>query len=143
MKTWIKIILGLGILGIIAAILAYFFVYNKPHPDYENLDAEFSLSAKALFDEFIADNAAANKKYNGKMIELTESVTRVEGTDSLITVVFVFRQGDFGDEGIRCTMLPKFNDVALKLQPGVSVKIKGYCTGYTSDVIFEQCTVIQ
>ena len=141
MKTWIKIIAGLAALGIAGAILVYFFVYNKPHPDFEHLKPDYSLSAQAIFDEFIADNGAAGQKYNGKMVEITGPLTRVEAADSLTTVVFVFRQGDFGDEGIRCTLLPKFNDLAKELQPGANVKIKGYCTGYTADVILEQCSV--
>jgi lysyl-tRNA synthetase class II len=136
MKTWIRIILGLAITGIIAAVLGYFFIYNKPHPDYEHLKADFMMQTQAMFDEFAADNNAANQKYNGKMIELTGPITRMEITDSLTTAVFVFRQGDFGDEGIRCTVLPKFMELAQNLQPG-------YCTGYTGDVIFEQCSIEQ
>jgi hypothetical protein len=57
--------------------------------------------------------------------------------------VFVFEQGDFGDEGIRCTMLPKYNFEAGKLQPDVEIKVKGYCTGYNeTDVILEKCSII-
>ena len=35
MKTWVKIILILFVVGIIAAVYGYFFYYNKSHPDYE------------------------------------------------------------------------------------------------------------
>jgi len=143
MKTWIKIVLGLAVIGIIGAVMGYIFIYNKPHPDYEHLKADFTLQAQVLFDEFVTDNMAANQKYNGKMVELTGPITRMEITDSLTTAVFVFRQGDFGDEGIRCTVLPKFTEMAQNLQPGSVIKIKGYCTGYTGDVIFEQCSIEQ
>jgi hypothetical protein len=141
MKTWIKILLALVILGIIAAAFVYIFIYNKPHPDYENLKPDYSLTAKALFDEFTANSAAAQQKYNGKMVEILGPITRIEESDSLTTAVFVFGQGDFGDTGLRCTMLPGSRETARKLQPGATVKIKGYCTGFTGDVIFEQCSV--
>jgi hypothetical protein len=141
MKTWVKILLGLAIIGIIAVAVIYIFVYNKPHPDYENLKPDYSLTAKALFDEFTANSPAAQQKYNGKMVEITGEVTGMEATDSITIIIFAFSKGDFGDEGVRCTVLPKFNDAARKLQMGTPVKIKGYCTGFTGDVIFEQCTV--
>ena len=34
-------------------------------------------------------------------------------------------------------------EMAQNLQPGSVIKIKGYCTGYTGDVIFEQCSIEQ
>lgn len=143
MKTWLKVILGLAILGIAGALIIYFFVYNKPHPDYDQLKADYSLSAQALFQEFTTDNAAAQTKYNGKMVEITGPVSVMEPGDSLATIVFVFQKGDFGDEGIRCTLLAKYNEMARKLQSGSHVTIKGYCTGFTGDVILEQCSLVQ
>lgn len=38
-----KIILGLLLIGLIAGAYGYFFMYNKSHPDYQNLDAEISI----------------------------------------------------------------------------------------------------
>ena len=141
MKSWIKILTGIAILGIIAAVLVYIFVYNKPHPDYENLKPQFSLTAQALYDEFKADKGTAGQKYNGKMVEIKGALSRVEESDSMTTVVFVFSQGDFGDEGIRCSVLPDQRERARKLQGGTGVKIKGVCNGFTNDVILEQCTI--
>ena len=141
MKTWLKVFLGLAVTGIIAAILVYVFVYNKSHPDYETLKADFTVTAQQLFDEFKADNVTAGQKYNGKMVEISGPLTRMEISDSLTTAIFVFQQGDFGDEGVRCSMLPKFTGTAQHLQAGNLVTIKGYCTGFTGDVVMEQCSI--
>ena len=70
-------------------------------------------------------------------------LSKIEASDSLVTAVFVFGQGDFGDEGIRCSMLPKYSFEAGKLQPDGEIKVKGYCTGYNeTDVILEKCSII-
>ena len=52
MKIWIKIIIALFIIGIIAAGLGYKFIYNKPHRDFEKAKPDFTLEAKALYYNF-------------------------------------------------------------------------------------------
>ncbi len=142
MKTWLKILLGLCVLGMVAGVLVYFFIYNKPHPDFENLTADFSLSAEKLYKAYSTNQATANQLYLGKMIELEGQLSRIEVADSLVIAVFVFGQGDFGDTGIRCTMLSKYNEEANKLKPDGTIRIKGFCTGFSgSDVIVEQCSL--
>lgn len=143
MKLWLKILIALFLIGVVTAVLVYVFVYNKPHPDYENLKADHTLTAQDLYRKFSTNPGEANTLYLGKMIEISGQLTRIETTDSLVTAVFVFEEGDFGDMGLRCTMLQKYNEEAKKLKPDGNVRIKGYCTGYNegSDVIMEQCSM--
>jgi len=144
MKTWVKIVLGLFVVGIVAIVLVYVFVYNKSHPDYENIKPDYKLSASELYNSFKANTTDTGTKYNGKVVSVTGKLTKIEATDSLVIAVFVFNQGMFGDEGIRCTMLPKFNEEAKRLLPGNVYNIKGYCTGFNdTDVILEQCSIIK
>ena len=143
MKTWVKIVLGLFVLGLVAGFMVYKFVYNKKHPDYETIEPAYTMNAPDLYRAFKSNKETAAAKYNGKVIALTGKLSKVESADSLVTAVFVFNQGDFGDEGIRCTMLQKFNLEAGKLQADGEVKVKGYCTGYNeTDVILEKCSII-
>ncbi len=143
MKTWLKIVIGLIVVGIIAIFLIYKFVYNKQHPDFENLEANYTTTAQVLYQAYKTNNDIASAKYDGKIIAVTGNLSKIETADSLVIAVFVFTQGDFGDEGIRCTMLQKFNNDAGKLQPDGEVKIKGYCTGFNeTDVILEKCSII-
>jgi hypothetical protein len=132
------------VIGVITASLIFAFVYNKAHKDFEKMKPDHTLSASELYNSCIANTTGSETKYNGKVIEVTGTLTKVESTDSLVIAVFVFNQGMFGDEGIRCTMLPKFNEEAKKLQPGNQCNIKGYCTGFNDpDVILEQCSIIK
>ncbi len=144
MATWLKIVFSLFITGIIAAVLVYVFIYNKPHPDYEKLDAAYTLAAADLYNAFTLNKTVSGNTYNGKVIALTGKLSKVEATDSIMVCVFVFNKGMFGDEGVRCTMLPKYREQARKLQPGSDVKLKGYCTGFNdTDLILEKCSIIK
>jgi hypothetical protein len=144
MKKWQIIILVIILIGILGGIYGYFFVYNKPHTDYEKADADVVISAKAIYNAFKEDKVKATKEYNGKVVQIKGTMKMIEEKNSLITVVFVFSQGDFGDEGIRCTLLPKFNEEIKTLKPDDYINIKGYCTGFNdTDVIIEKCSIVQ
>ena len=109
MKTWLKILIALFVLGIIAIILVYVFIYNKPHPDFEKMKPAYSMNAADLYNAFLSDSKGSDARYSGKVIEINGKVDRVESNDSTVVAVFVFNQGIFGDEGIRCFMLKKYN----------------------------------
>ena len=144
MKTWVKILLILIVLGIIGAGLGYKFIYNKPHRDYEKAKADFTLPAKDLFEAYRNSKQEAEQKYNGKVIDISGKIKSVEDVDTLVIVVFAFSEGMFGDEGIRCTMLPKYKPADLKIMVNSVVDLKGYCTGYNdTDVILEKCSLDQ
>lgn len=142
-KTIITGILILFVLSAISAGLVFKFVINKPHEDYEKTKPAFIVSAPDLFNAFTTDRAMAEKKYNGQVVLLSGKPDKTEVSETNTTAVFVFNQGMFGDEGIRCTMLPKFADMLKSIPEGSEVKIKGYLTGYNdTDVILEMCSII-
>jgi hypothetical protein len=143
MKKWTWIVAGLLGAALLATALVYQLVYNRQHPDYEQMDPAFILSAGELFQAYADDKVSASRRFDGKVIAIDGKLSKIEDADSMVTAVFVFRQGDFGDEGVRCTMLQKFNNDAARLQPDGEVKIKGYCTGYNdTDVILEKCSIV-
>jgi hypothetical protein len=137
-----KIILVVLVVGLLGGAYGYFFMYNKSHPDYENLEAEAHITAKKLFSA--CSNDGASKDYTGKLIEISGIPSNIENNDSLVTLVFVFDEGMFGAEGVRATFLPKYNETVKNLTMGTSVTIKGYCTGYNeTDVILEKASLIK
>lgn len=142
MKKTFKIIGLLALAGVVGAILMYQFVYNKPHPDYEKEVALYTLPAEEIFQEFESNPKEANSKYTGKMIQVTGELDKVEQTDSLTIGVFVLSEGMFGDEGIRCTMLPKYAKQLKGVKLPIDIRIKGLCTGYNdTDIIMEHCSM--
>jgi len=144
MKNWIKILIGLAVVGMIAAFIGYKFVYNKPHPNFENMEADFKIGAKELYDAFKSDATAAGQKYNGKVVEISGAASNVEEIDSLVVAVFAFEDGMFGQEGIRVTMLPKFNDAIKNYASVEDIVLKGFCSGYNdTDVIIEKGSIVK
>jgi hypothetical protein len=143
-NTIIKIFAGLFLVGIISAGLVYTFVINKPHRDYEKARPAFILSAADLFNSFHSDRQEAESKFNGQVVLLFGKLDKIENDGSLVTGVFVFNQGMFGDEGIRCAMLPDYAAGLTNIPEGSEIRLKGYLTGYNdTDVILENCSIIQ
>jgi uncharacterized membrane protein len=144
MKTWIKILIALFLIGIIAGILGYFFVYNKPHTDYSKAKTEISLNAEKLYESFIENTTEAEQQFNGRVLEVEGSLNGWETSNELVIVVFAFGEGMFGPEGVRCTMLPEFSEKAKGLTKGDFIRLKGLCTGYTGvDVIMDKCSIVE
>ena len=142
MKNIKRIALVMLIAAFAGGMYTWFFVYNKPHPDYENLKAEYNYKPQALFDEYRTQNAVANEKCTGKMISIKGKIDFVESSENGTIVVFVLDRGIFGDEGIRCTLLDKYSTVTDNLDENAMVEIKGFCSGYNeTDVIMEKCTI--
>jgi hypothetical protein len=142
MKRWMKIIAALSVIALLAALYVWFFVYNKPHRDYEKAEPDHILAAEELFDAYRNDKDRADSLYTGMVIQIYGTLDKVEVADSIITAVFVFEQGMFGDEGIRCVMLPDFHEAITSFESGDAVKLKGYCTGYNeTDVIIEKSSL--
>lgn len=143
MKKNILISVSVLLVLFIAIISVYFYV-NKGHPNYGNLKAEYTLESKQLYDTFKKDSKASATMYNGKMIELSGAISKVEASDTLVTLVFTFSQGMFGDEGVRCTMLPNDIQKAKLIKTGETIKVKGICQGFNdTDVVLEKCSLIQ
>jgi hypothetical protein len=136
----IKRVLGiLFALGILVAAYIWFFVYNKPHRNFEKAKPDITMSARQCYHEFSQNKIHAG----GKVLEIYGIPTSVKKSDSLVVVVFAFKKGMFGDNGIRCTMLADNQKKALALSTSDTAYIKGFCAGYNgSDVVLEDCSII-
>jgi hypothetical protein len=145
MTTRIKVILALFILFSGAAAYLYFFVYNKAHENYQTAEAEFCLEAKTLYESFTRDTSAASTLYAGKVIEIDGIIDTIENHgDTLFVAVFIFEQGMFGPQGVRCSFLPNQTETVKMLQPNTAARIKGVCQGYNdTDVIIESASIVE
>lgn len=143
MKKWMKIIGALAVIGILAALYVWFYVYNKPHRDYEAASPDHILEANALFEAYRQDKSLADSIYTGMVVQINGEMSKIETADTLVIAVFAFEQGMFGDEGIRCIMLPNQNESMKNYGANTPITIKGYCTGYNdTDVIIEKASVV-
>ena len=144
MKTWLKVLIGLAVVGLVAAVLIYFFVYNKPHTDYEKAKPELVLPADELYNAFISDTGSAEETYNGKVLQISGVLDYVEDADGRVFAVFAFGYGMFGPEGVRCTMLDNHAEKIKNISTGTQITVKGFCSGFNDpDVILEHCTLLE
>jgi len=142
MNKWIKIGTVLALLAIIGGGLTYKYIYNKPHRDFEKAEADYFVSYREVFNAYNNNRSDADKMYTGKVLEIEGILTGVETPDSLTILVFALTEGMFGEEGIRITMLPKYNEQAQALQTGDNIKVKGFCAGFNdTDVILEKGSI--
>ncbi|NTV83373.1 MAG: hypothetical protein HGA23_03605 [Bacteroidales bacterium] len=143
MKKTLLIIAVLVLLAGAAFFIVYKYIYNKPHPDYVEAETDIKIVAKRLWLDYSMNKDIADPRYTGKVIEITGSIMRVEVVEDMTIVVFAFKRGDFGDEGIRVTMLPEYSQAAKGINPFKNITIKGLCTGYNDiDVIMENGSII-
>lgn len=142
MKKLLKIAVTLAIIGVLSAIYVWFYVYNKSHPNYQTAEVDFTLPAQSCYNQY------ANRKdeainYTGKVLQIDGIPSSIEKTDSTVIIVFVYGNGMFGDEGIRCSLLPYYLDKVQEINLKKQVVVKGYCAGYNgTDVILEYCSLI-
>lgn len=138
---WIRVLIVSLLVFLGVGFYIYHFVYNKAHPDYQQLQADVEISAVDMFNDFKTDAQKSALQYNGKMILVSGVLTRVEKADSTSIAYFVLDEGMFGDEGVRINLL---SDQAGKLsdQIGSTVKIKAFCSGFNdTDVILEHGSI--
>ncbi|NOU46134.1 MAG: hypothetical protein HOO86_03625 [Bacteroidales bacterium] len=143
MKKWIKILGILFVVGVSAAVAGYVFVYNKPHPNYDKLKADYTIQANTLYNEFVTDAKTASAKYNGKMLAIEGILSETEISDSTSIAYYVLEEGMFGNQGIRISMMPEYAAGLTKKNKGDQVIIKGLCAGFNdTDVILEHGSMV-
>jgi hypothetical protein len=126
MKKWLKIALIAGAICLVAASIAAWWLFNKPHRDVTK-EQGVQLSAQNLYDAFRTNEAEANKLYLDKAIEMTGEVGEViTNQDGNQVVNFKTNDPLFV---INCT----FKENPGELKPGQTITFKGICTGYIPD----------
>ena len=147
MNSWKKIIIiGGVIVVVVAAVIIIALKYEKPGPSKKTAIArtEIQTRAKRIWVDFSSNPDIANKRYTGKVIQFDGQITSVLANDSICQVVFAYKAGKNGDEGMRVYMLPEYCEQAKHINPFKPVKLKGICTGYNGrDVIFKDGSIAE
>lgn len=132
-----KIIIIIAVLAIAAGAVGY-FMYNKPHRDIAGEEPAHRVSADQLFDEYEADEAAANAKYLDKTIEVTGIIAEITVNDAGQTSAILTAENAMIG-GISTTFQTSITMEPLK--EGQEVCVKGRCTGKLMDVVVTDCSI--
>ncbi len=132
-----KVLIILLVLSAVGAGVGY-YMYNKPVASLEKKKADVEVTASMLIEDYEADEKAANDKYLGKVVQVSgkvSGITEEEGrkkvqleTASPMSLVICELEtgGETGD-----------------LKAGDEAVFKGLCSGYLSDVILVQTTIVK
>ena len=134
-----KIFLALGILAISGVAFAI-YLFNKPHQSILNENPDFKLESTQIVSEFENNEDAANKKFNGKVIEVVGIVSE-KSKDEQGKLNITLQGADIA--GIGCVFEKAAQSKAAALSEGQEVKIKGICTGILMDVVMVDCVVVE
>ena len=117
-----------------------YYEWNRKHEDMASVKADMSLDAKAIFDEFSADENSANAKYLDKVIQVKGVVasTDKQGGSTVITL-------ETGDPmgGVVCELDEFSKQEKTDFQAGEEVVFKGTCSGKLSDVQISRCVLVK
>ena len=115
-----------------------FYLYNKPHRNVAGVRAVAEIDAVGLYSVYKQNEASADKKFVGKVIEVKGTIIAVQLTDSTANV----RLGTGGADGaVNCDFLVVKGAKPDLPSKGSSVVIKGRCTGFLEDVNLVDCVV--
>lgn len=128
------------LLLILLAIAGYaYYQYNKKPTDVKQADAQYTIAANALVQEY--DNEeAANAKYLDKIITVSGHVAEVTTDAGSATVIL---KSDDPMAAVTCSFYDSEVEKVKPLQTGDAVTIKGQCTGKLSDVVLNKCSMVK
>ena len=113
---------------------------RKP-ADLTKSDAVEKLAASDLSALYSTYEDSANKKYLGKIIQVTGVITEIENQqDTMLTILL----GDTLQlSRVNCLIDKNHIAAAKNNVKGDVVKIKGICTGYLMDVELNRCVIVK
>lgn len=141
-------------IGIVAVVLVIamggwyaFHEYNRKPASMADTHSDFTLNTTNLLASFEKDEAAANKLYLDKVLEVEGAVKEITADEKgFYTVVM---GDDASISSVRCSVDSLFSSKASALQTGGLVKVRGVCSGFMadpllgSDVTLVRCAIIE
>lgn len=144
MKKFLKIVLWLGLIGLLCGVGVYMYVFHKPHRDLSNEKADFSVTADAFYSEYSADETAGNAKYLDKAIEVSGVIVDRAESEKEISLTLLDAMS-----GVSCSFdsayVAENKSKILAFEIGSSVKIKGKCDGIDAimGIVLTRCVIVE
>ena len=138
-RKTIRILLWIFLIGIVVAVSAVYYVFNKHRRNISKESALYSLEAKQLISEFRKDETTATAKYLDKAITVKGEIKNVR---TLENHSMVFSLED-EMEGVSCTVDSAdavINSSKLtQFSKGSMGTFKGRCSGMLMDIQIINC----
>jgi len=153
-KTWLYIIGGLLAIGIVGAIMDK----QKPKSDSStaasqssttsisssattNAPAPVSVTATSLYQDYEANEVAADEKYKSKTLAVSGTVDSI-GKDIADTMYVSLSSGkQYSITNVQCMFGDEHKNALSRLNKGQKVTIKGRCDGKFGNVLLKDCVL--
>ena len=132
MKKFVPYILILALAGIAFG----YYKYNKPHNETKNTKSDVIISPADLLKAYEADETAANVAYLDKIVEVEGNVKSINILEKGISLSL-----DAGSEMSSIICEFESADALAGVKTGDKVKVKGFCTGYLTDIVLVRCSI--
>jgi len=138
-RKFFRILLWVFVFGIVIAVAAVYYVFNKPRRNIARETAAYALEAKQLISDFKKDETVATAKYLDQTISVTGEIKNIRTLDNHSMVFSLEDQM----EGVSCTV--DSADVVSNLSKlsgytaGSVAKFKGRCSGMLMDIQLINC----
>lgn len=133
-------ILFLIIILVTVFIGCFVFKVFRPVKSVRFIESEYSITAIELFNEYSISEEASNKKYLGKVIQVTGTISEINTKDSACISVILKTEDPFS--GINCVISDKYFQLQNGIFIGSEVVVKGECSGKLIDVVLNNCVIV-
>jgi hypothetical protein len=127
------LILAMGLFG-----TWYYAFYVPTHFKRKVADEKgINISAVAVVKDYQSNEQVANLTYLNKILEVTGEITAIKQDQNGLTTVEL--KSDDAFSGVFCTL----NSSNNQLKEGQQITIKGFCTGFLTDVVLSEAIVVK
>ena len=105
--------------------------YHRTNTDLAGATAAYTVNADQLMHEFETNDSVAEKKYSGKVVEVSGSIRQVEKDESGSYTIALGNGASMS--AVRCSMDSIHSAAVADLKPGRNITVKGNFTGYQKD----------
>ena len=136
MKTLIKILAALAII----LLISYLVVINLPQANIKGKDATETISAVALYEAYSKNENQADKKYTGKVIQLTGEIDEIYSDENDEPVVVL--RSKAGDLVSVVTLESSEEEDIVSYQEGDQITLKALCSGKLMEVTLNKGLIV-
>lgn len=135
-----KVILPLLVIALVAAGAVYYYVFVYSVQNHRNINDEQAISiiADSLAQLFTNDEAVANTIYLNKVIDLKGVVIDTASNQLGILTLTIGNVNNMSNVFITLSERPK-----LPIKLNDTIRVKGICSGFLSDVVINDATIIE
>ena len=139
MKPVYKIALFVVFFMGLAGILVGIYLFRMEHKDLKNVKPDFVITAADLQKAFESEETSANSRYVKKILDVSGTIQSLKHGEDKSMNATLKTGSDIGS--VICTF--ESDPEASNLREGDSIVIRGECSGYLTDVLLNNCSVIK